>query len=565
MADKLGNIIALKRVEKVFLTAEKARETIIKREDALANLLGLCQSKQLELLTEQEALYKKIEKENESISLLNERSDQLTLDQLVLNKAEKIFLAKEAEQSKIINDLKKIKQWLCDDEDYFGLDDEFTGNNWYLPCDFVSFDQLSDVMDWHLTDSKEWLVLYDESEKYHKNINGSIQSFPFGLFQFYVSDLYKNSPRKRLLDAVKERLGSFNKMDSSKTNTMLESMNETVMMGKEALNVHEIRIHDINGALERIALKLVTQKIFQDKTQEERLTLANEREFSDVCLSFRFILPLYIEWVELSELTPKMLVNSLVSQAYQQIMDYQEQLKAFTLKLTISLKENNFYEKKISLNTDVFNTLIANSDNESFQQSSNLAEELISKHNTLIELYESLHDDYFSRLQTEVNAKKVQLDAKQMARKQEIDESKVNLHNYLGGEDTPGDLNNYLAQRNATYWWRDYFSSILAVFFHCPFGYVTEKEKRSQFINEELRPTLECYEVSRNNDDLSKLLCSSHVMFFKSRTRKDHSYCLTLDYMLDKMRKELLTEEQVATCAKNEEPLKQNNFLIGQF
>lgn len=173
--------------------------------------------------------------------------------------------------------------------------------------------------------------------------------------------------------------------------------------------------------------------------------------------------------------------------------------------------------------------------------------QLIKDHDALVDAsselhlrYERLTKECFESHRAEIEQQCKQAEEQARQKQRELQERSLHVDKYLGGFGQVGLFDAYLCQRAQRFWIVDLFSSWLAFFLGTPFGYVTEKQRREQFIEGELKPALVAFKQSGNNDTLKAVL--KHA-FFKPRATDGAGYTLSLDYFLRCMADELLPTE----------------------
>jgi hypothetical protein len=245
--------------------------------------------------------------------------------------------------------------------------------------------------------------------------------------------------------------------------------------------------------------------------------------------------------------------NQNVAATYHYICGDQERLNQFILKQNKLLDESNYLTLLSDWNAFELCKFEGKRQYQALYTLVRFVDVLLSDFQVEKKYYDRLHDEYFFKHKTIMAEKQASTYAQKVIKQQEQDAHKLTLRNYLGDEKSEGDLYRYLGQRNRTYWLFDFFSSMISALTFWICGYRTDKSIRSSFINRELRPALETYQMTGQNNELAHLLCSSSTPFFKPRTREPHSYCLSLDYMLVNIRQELLSKKQVEAYYNNEQ------------
>ncbi len=233
-----------------------------------------------------------------------------------------------------------------------------------------------------------------------------------------------------------------------------------------------------------------------------------------------------------------------LGEQYQAILELKERLSKHTIQIDQWLEESQFKQINQKVKQAFFSAIESEQIYHELTKELDSIEQLIIKKDDVMAQCEERYQEVLHAYQEEVKQVGLEEDAKEALKRQELDKRKVNIEKYLGDGHLRGELNDYLSQRASTYFIRDFISNCFAFVLGWPFGYVTEKQKREDYINLELRPALEQYQQDGDNSDLKRVLHPKHV-FFKPRSTNNTSYCFSLAYLIESLRTELLISEDL--------------------
>lgn len=452
----------------------------------------------------------------------------------------------------LLERLKSIKNKLIFSTEIEIPDNGFEGAEWYIPkFEDGTFDLLAIAMGWGGEQKKIWQNDYDKSQSYHGGHIGFIKNYIKDITAVY-------SPRQNLLKELDPRITVLTADIKRYEKNLKKISDEKVLANKqhreeksseitragESFNEAKVKLEEIKLSLEQNNSSLA--EIESQKKRLERLC-----DLNSMSVTLKKLIIFKTRFLESQSKEINLNQLELISDKLKQSESYTnlitkfcddfnfEKEKYFYKDIKIKLEESSFIEFS---NEDIFKELNAQI----------LVIDLLSEHSSEIKLssisvYEQQHAKYQQEVQKHQEqraANELQLQAQQGLKKKELEQRQINIDKYLGdGKHKAGILSDYLTQRATVFFIKDFFSKCLEFLFKWPFAYQSDKNIRQNFVNNELRPALEKYKNTGNNYQLN-ILINSDLIFFKPRAIDNSGYRLTLAYLLENLREELLTKEQ---------------------
>lgn len=448
------------------------------------------------------------------------------------------------------------------------ITDDYIGNNWYLPLfkeDNV-FEKLAVAMEWGTSVKKHWLEVFNHSQAYQRSHLSSVVTY-------YVRDGTKtaaDSPRKNMLEQVQTRIRTLGLSEAK----YIENLTK---LEKGAVAAKEAEVNNASPTFKRLyaqedqlrkELEQYTKLLIHEN--EQSLLLNQQKNDATLLYELKTIEDKLQSLVQLSQgvngfsedatLTAEALS---AENKYKNICQCIEKLELFINKLEKQLGESQYYILKSKVSGGTFSRLQHQTIYQDVIKKIELIESLINKKEALLDSYLVLKQNYFIAYQEELKELTLQHEMQQIAFKQELEHRKINLEKYLGDGTSAnqGELTRYLTERHTTYFVRDCISSFFAFFFKWPTGYTTEQERRERYINQDVRQALVEFKESGDNSSL-KLILDPKYSFFSPRSSNDSNFCFSLAYLVQSMRNEFLTSEQLKEYQTQQQE-KVNYWALG--
>lgn len=544
MAGELGIVIAFDQTKELVRQSKlklEALKALINASEIEMSLVLKAYTNAYQQLTQQKQDLAKLELSQKNLIIERNRlSNELER----LNQLQALFNKTQA----VISKLKNVQSTLYTDDDLLGTLYDFYGANWYLPESFISLKELEPLMAWDEDDSDKWAEIFEYCDNYHQPHQSgiSLAYLFFETLQSYVAApiFSSDSPRQILLTEINGRIAVLDQKDVDYSSE-LQKTNALVLENQTQIALQTAQLKQAEKEISEEQKVIETLHSSAKQAQQHLFSYIYAKKFVKQILDFDFIVSLRHNWIDFLSKPKPILDKGNISKTYEDICLYQIKLDSFIKNQKEILEQHHYAQLRIHINSFEQDTFEEDESYKPLFKLKSSVEELLDEFEALREKYIIMHDDYFAKHKALKVQEQASLDAQKRTLKEEIKTKDKKLRIYLGDEYDEGDLSKYIKQRSQTYWWYDLFTCFLSNSLYWAIGYVADKTFRTNYINSELRPALKNYELTGNNEILASLLCSSTTPFFKPRTREPHSYCLTLDSMLNNIRCDFLSKEQL--------------------